>query len=237
MPRHRLSPRLTAIIGARGRAFSSRLLRDRGGSKLAHMERRGRRPSRRRNVVPIRLCPPPRPRASSARSRADRSAGDVAGPGWTDQGRKTRRKSLRCNHGSHAVDDPSIGITGVRDPGRSELAVCPPSARGSRPSGSDGSAGFAAGPGRSAVDGAGVTPATGSGPAGAGRAGPRGSGFDRLTRQEERAGLLDDTATIGTQAGWADRLPERGYALRGHRLVRSRAGDGPAGTRSDDRSE
>jgi DNA phosphorothioation-associated putative methyltransferase len=46
--------------------------------------------------------------------------------------------------------------------------------------------------------------------------------FDRLTRQEERAGLLDDTATIGTRAGWADRLRERNYALRGHRLVRSR---------------
>jgi DNA phosphorothioation-associated putative methyltransferase len=46
--------------------------------------------------------------------------------------------------------------------------------------------------------------------------------FDRLTRQEERAGLLDDTATIGTRAGWAERLRERGYALRGHWLVRCR---------------
>jgi hypothetical protein len=46
----------------------------------------------------------------------------------------------------------------------------------------------------------------------------------RLTRQEERAGLLGDTATIGTRSGWADRLRERGYALRGHRLVRASSG-------------
>jgi DNA phosphorothioation-associated putative methyltransferase len=65
---------------------------------------------------------------------------------------------------------------------------------------------------------------------------PRRPRFERLTRQEERAGLLDDTATIGTRAGWAERLRERGYALRGHRLVRTRAGDGPTGIRSDDRS-
>jgi DNA phosphorothioation-associated putative methyltransferase len=54
---------------------------------------------------------------------------------------------------------------------------------------------------------------------------PRRSKFERLTAQEERAGLLEDTATIGTRAGWADRLRERGYALRGHRLVRCRSGD------------
>ena len=53
---------------------------------------------------------------------------------------------------------------------------------------------------------------------------PRWSKFDRLTRQEERAGLLDEAATIGTRAGRADRLRERGYALRGHRLVRNRGG-------------
>ncbi len=51
---------------------------------------------------------------------------------------------------------------------------------------------------------------------------PLRSKFERLTRQEERAGLLDETATIGTQAGWGDRLRSMGYALRGHRLVRSR---------------
>jgi DNA phosphorothioation-associated putative methyltransferase len=63
---------------------------------------------------------------------------------------------------------------------------------------------------------------------------PRWSKFDRLTRQEERAGLLDETATIGTRSGWADRLRERGFALRGHGLVRSRAVDRPANGRSDD---
>ncbi len=51
---------------------------------------------------------------------------------------------------------------------------------------------------------------------------PRRPKFARLTVQEERARSLDDTATIGTRAGWAERLRERGYALRGHRLVRSR---------------
>jgi DNA phosphorothioation-associated putative methyltransferase len=44
--------------------------------------------------------------------------------------------------------------------------------------------------------------------------------FARLTRQEEQAGLLDDTPTIGTRAGWQARLAERGYRLRGHRIVR-----------------
>jgi DNA phosphorothioation-associated putative methyltransferase len=66
---------------------------------------------------------------------------------------------------------------------------------------------------------------------------PRRAKFDRLTRQEERAGLLDDPATIGTRAGWNGRLRERGYALHGHRLVRTRAGDRterPTTDRADD---
>jgi hypothetical protein len=52
--------------------------------------------------------------------------------------------------------------------------------------------------------------------------GPWRPKFERLTRQEERAGLLDETASIGTRDGWAERLRERGYTLRGHRLVLSR---------------
>ncbi len=44
--------------------------------------------------------------------------------------------------------------------------------------------------------------------------------FERLTRQEERAGLLDETATIGTRDGWEARLQERGFTIRGHRLIR-----------------
>jgi hypothetical protein len=39
---------------------------------------------------------------------------------------------------------------------------------------------------------------------------PRRAKSDRLTRPEERAGLLDEPATIGTRSGWADRLRERG---------------------------
>ena len=45
--------------------------------------------------------------------------------------------------------------------------------------------------------------------------------FARLTKQEEKHGLLDDTATIGTRDGWQARLNAAGFALRGHRLVRS----------------
>ena len=50
--------------------------------------------------------------------------------------------------------------------------------------------------------------------------------FARLTQQEEKAGLLADPVTIGTRDGWAMRLSERGFAVRGHRLVRcSRAAE------------
>lgn len=49
---------------------------------------------------------------------------------------------------------------------------------------------------------------------------PLHSKFARLTAQEERLGLLDDTATIGTRSGWLARLAERGVTLRGHRVVR-----------------
>ncbi len=44
--------------------------------------------------------------------------------------------------------------------------------------------------------------------------------FARLTAQEEKRGLLDDSATIGTRDGWQARLSAAGFALRGHRLVR-----------------
>jgi DNA phosphorothioation-associated putative methyltransferase len=45
--------------------------------------------------------------------------------------------------------------------------------------------------------------------------------FARLTAQEEKHGLLDDPSGIGTREGWARRLAERGFVLKGHRLVRS----------------
>ena len=50
--------------------------------------------------------------------------------------------------------------------------------------------------------------------------------FARLTRQEERHGLLDDAAGIGTRAGWEARLREAGFQLRGHRLVKQGGGAG-----------
>ncbi len=50
--------------------------------------------------------------------------------------------------------------------------------------------------------------------------------FARLTRQEEKHGLLDETATIGTREGWERRLAERGFTVRGHRMVRRRGGKG-----------
>ena len=43
--------------------------------------------------------------------------------------------------------------------------------------------------------------------------------FARLSRQEEKHGLLEETASIGTRHGWMNRLQERGFILRGHRLV------------------
>jgi DNA phosphorothioation-associated putative methyltransferase len=45
--------------------------------------------------------------------------------------------------------------------------------------------------------------------------------FARLTRQEEKWGLLDDTNSIGTREGWNRRLHERQAELRGHRLIRA----------------
>ena len=47
--------------------------------------------------------------------------------------------------------------------------------------------------------------------------------FARLTQQEEKHGLLDDPSAIGTRAGWSSKLAERGFALRGHRLVKVNA--------------
>jgi DNA phosphorothioation-associated putative methyltransferase len=46
--------------------------------------------------------------------------------------------------------------------------------------------------------------------------------FARLTQQEDKHGLLDDSATIGAREGWTKRLAERGFALKGHRLVRTK---------------
>jgi DNA phosphorothioation-associated putative methyltransferase len=45
--------------------------------------------------------------------------------------------------------------------------------------------------------------------------------FARLTGEEEKHGLLDDASAIGTYEGWGRRLADRGFALKGHRLVRA----------------
>ena len=56
--------------------------------------------------------------------------------------------------------------------------------------------------------------------------------FARLTQQEEAAGLLQTRgqgssiqepsppSSIGTRTGWLVRLQEKGYTLRGHRLIK-----------------
>ena len=43
--------------------------------------------------------------------------------------------------------------------------------------------------------------------------------FASLTEAEEQAGLLANTATIGTRAGWEESLFKAGYAIEGHTLV------------------
>jgi DNA phosphorothioation-associated putative methyltransferase len=45
--------------------------------------------------------------------------------------------------------------------------------------------------------------------------------FERLTRQEEAAGLFTEPGTIGTKEGWESRLALAGVRLKGHRVVRS----------------
>lgn len=49
---------------------------------------------------------------------------------------------------------------------------------------------------------------------------PRREVFARLTQQEEKWGLLDDTRRIGTREGWQAALDQKGVELRGHRIVR-----------------
>ncbi len=43
--------------------------------------------------------------------------------------------------------------------------------------------------------------------------------FSKLTRQEEEAGLLEDTSRIGFRLNWERRLAEHGLVFKGHRLV------------------
>jgi len=50
--------------------------------------------------------------------------------------------------------------------------------------------------------------------------------YARLTRAEERAGLYQHPEHIGTRAGWAATLADRGYQVEGHRLRRIATGPG-----------
>jgi len=45
--------------------------------------------------------------------------------------------------------------------------------------------------------------------------------FERLTQQEERAGLLEDGNNIRPRITWTQALNAKGFAVRGHRLVRA----------------
>ncbi len=49
---------------------------------------------------------------------------------------------------------------------------------------------------------------------------PQRPKFERLTRQEERWGLYENAAAIGTRDAWNQRLAEKGVRLSGHRVVR-----------------
>lgn len=46
--------------------------------------------------------------------------------------------------------------------------------------------------------------------------------FERLTRQEERAGLYEHPETIGFEHGWSEALEACGVNLRGHRVIQGR---------------
>ena len=52
--------------------------------------------------------------------------------------------------------------------------------------------------------------------------------FAKLTRQEEAAGLLDDTARIGFRLNWERALAERALGFKGHRLVETEAAKSPS---------
>jgi DNA phosphorothioation-associated putative methyltransferase len=44
--------------------------------------------------------------------------------------------------------------------------------------------------------------------------------FEKLTKQEEKYGLYEDTSIIGTLDGWNSALTSRGLRIAGHRVVR-----------------
>ncbi len=50
---------------------------------------------------------------------------------------------------------------------------------------------------------------------------PLYSKFAKLTKSEEKAGLLSETKTIGNQRGWAARLESCGVHIKNHRVIRN----------------
>lgn len=50
---------------------------------------------------------------------------------------------------------------------------------------------------------------------------PKRELFEKLTKQEERRGLLDETATMGRLSGWTEILKNAGVEIRGHRVIKS----------------
>jgi hypothetical protein len=44
--------------------------------------------------------------------------------------------------------------------------------------------------------------------------------FARLTRQEEKWGLYENTSQIGTQNKWQQRLSDKNLRIAGHRVIR-----------------
>jgi DNA phosphorothioation-associated putative methyltransferase len=52
--------------------------------------------------------------------------------------------------------------------------------------------------------------------------------FSKLTRQEEAAGLLNDTSRIGFRLNWDRALAEKGLTFKGHRLIESEVTASPA---------
>lgn len=52
--------------------------------------------------------------------------------------------------------------------------------------------------------------------------------FYKLTRQEEAAGLLEDTARIGFSINWERILAKKGLGFKGHRLIEVSASSSPA---------
>lgn len=57
---------------------------------------------------------------------------------------------------------------------------------------------------------------------------PNFARFQKLTRSEEEAGLLDDGPRIGFRLNWERTLAEKGYRFRGHRLVKVEVAAQPA---------